>query len=89
MSQTICQTNEFQGSNGMSASFACRQAGQQQGQLDVFKSGQDRDKVEGLEHKSHMTVSPVGQVAFTQRGHLGTLHMTRTGRGPIDSGDGV
>ena len=52
------------------AALAAGEAGELEGEFDVFEGGEDGDEVEGLEDEADVVVAPAGEAAFGDGGRV-------------------
>ena len=81
----VCQSDQPKRCLHMIAPVAAGQRGQQQWQLNIFKSGQHRYQVVKLEDESDMGGTPASQLRLTQGGDVHIINHDRTTIGRIDA----
>src|ERR1043166_8459011 len=85
----VGQTDEFKGRVALLTPSSGAEMGQEQRQLHVLESRQNRDEIEGLEDKPHVLIPPIGQVRFTEPGEIDILHLAGAAGRPINACDDV
>src|SRR5215469_260439 len=89
MMNAVAQPNECERRHYVVATFILAEFREQQGELDVLESCEDRDQVERLEDIADMAITPLGDLLVAVAKNILALDKQFSRRGPINSGNHV